>query len=530
MKRSPELLRLADSVLLPGFEGETPPDWLRRRLGEGLAGVVLFSRNIGTLPRLAELTAALRAERPDAVIGVDEETGDVSRLEARTGSSRPGNYALGVVDDVALTEEIARGLGADLAVLGVNVDFAPAADVNSNPDNPVIGLRSFGADPALVSRHTAAWVRGLQAAGVAACAKHFPGHGDTAVDSHHGLPVVAATPERLREVELRPFRAAVEAGVRMVMTGHLLVAACDPGMPATLSRRVLTGLLREEMGFGGVIVTDAIEMAAVTERYGIGGASARAVAAGADLICVGGENAGEDVVLAIRAAIADAVTEGLLPEERLADAARRTAELTAWTESLRAVPAASAAAGPVRITAGSGGQDAPVAGEPGVDAPAGLVAARRAVRVTRGDWEVPPGGAAPYVVELAPLMNLAIDKHTPWGVGEPLAKMLPGTTVVRFDQEGWSAATGPDRVLGEVVLGPAAGRPLVIVVRDAHRHPWQTSALDLLLGARPDAVVVEMGLPGRTDLGAVHIATHGAARVCGQAAAEVLAGMLDGRS
>ncbi|GAA1279441.1 glycoside hydrolase family 3 N-terminal domain-containing protein [Sphaerisporangium rubeum] len=499
MKRSPELLRLADSVLLPGFEGETPPEWLRRRLGEGLAGAVLFSRNISDPGQVTELTAALRAERPDAVIGVDEETGDVSRLEARTGSSRPGNYALGVVDDVALTEEIARGLGADLAALGVNVDFAPSADVNSNPRNPVIGLRSFGADPVLVSRHTAAWVRGLQAAGVAACAKHFPGHGDTGIDSHHGLPTLPASPERLREVELRPFRAAVEADVRMIMTGHLLVAACDPGMPATLSRAVLTGLLRDEMGFGGVVVTDAIEMAAVAGRYGIGGASARAVAAGADLVCVGGEHAGEDVVVAIREAVADAVTEGLLTEERLTDAARRTAELTAWAEAARttAVPGRSL----------------------------GLVAARRAVRVTRRRWDVPPGGVAPYVVELAPVMNLAIDRHTPWGVGEPLAKLLPGTSVARFEEDDWTAL-GP-AAAGDALV-PAAGRPLVIVVRDAHRVPWLAGALDRLLAARPDAAVVEMGLPGRTDLGAVHIATHGAARVCGQAAAEVLAGLLDG--
>ncbi|WP_405140475.1 glycoside hydrolase family 3 protein [Sphaerisporangium sp. NBC_01403] len=509
MKRSPELLRLADSVLLPGFEGRTPPDWLRRRLGEGLAGVVLFSRNIGTPSQLAELTAALRAERPDAVIGIDEETGDVTRLEAHTGSSRPGNYALGVVDDVSLTEEIARGLGADLAAAGINVNFAPAADVNSNPGNPVIGLRSFGADPALVARHTAAWVRGLQAAVVAACAKHFPGHGDTAVDSHHGLPGVAATREQLHEIELLPFRAAIAEGVRMIMTGHLLVGAYDSEFPATLSPRILTGLLRDEMGFDGVTITDAVEMAAVAERYGIGGGSARAVAAGADLICVGGENSDDAVVVTIREAIADAVTGGLLPEERLADAARRVAELTAWTSGRPPAPADLSA------SAAQSGQAASAAH--GV---VGLAAARRAVRVTRRAG-VLPLVTAPHVAELSPRMNLAIDKDMPWGVGEPLGKLLPGTTVVRLDQE--SAGTSLD----EAVLAPAADRPLVVVVRDAHRHAWQMAALDRLLGARPDAIVVEMGLPGRTDLGAVHIATHGAARVCGQAAAETLTGLLE---
>ncbi|MEV6985970.1 glycoside hydrolase family 3 protein [Sphaerisporangium sp. NPDC051017] len=518
MKRSPELLRLADSVLLPGFEGRTPPDWLRRRLGEGLSGVVLFSRNVGTPSELAELTAALRAERPEAVIGIDEETGDVTRLEAHTGSSRPGNYALGVVDDVALTERIAHGIGVDLAALGINVDFAPAADVNSNPGNPVIGLRSFGADPGLVARHTAAWVRGLQAAGVAACAKHFPGHGDTAVDSHHGLPSVTASARQLHEVELAPFRAAIAEGVRMIMTGHLLVAAYDPELPATLSRRILTGLLRDEMGFEGVTVTDAVEMAAIAERYGIGGGSVRAVAAGADLICVGGESADEAVVVTIREAIADAVAEGVLPEERLVEAARRVGALTAWTGAF-SVPAASAPGdgrGTAILTVGGEANGAAAGGH----VPVGLDAARRAIRIAgRDPAGVLPLAAAPHVVELAPRMNLAIDKNMPWGVGEPLGKLLPGTTVTRVGEEEARAA------VDEVLSGTAAERPLVVVVRDAHRHAWQTDAIVRLLAARPDAVVVEMGLPGRTDLGAVHIATHGAARVCGQAAAEVLTGL-----
>lgn len=235
MKRSPDLLRLADTVLLPGFTGTTAPDWVRRRLAGGLAGVVLFSRNVDTPAQLAALTSALRAENPEILIGIDEEAGEVTRLEARTGSSRPGNYALGVVDDVDLTERVARGIGRDLRAVGVNIDFAPAADVNSNPDNPVIGLRSFGADPLLVARHTAAWIRGLQSTGVAACAKHFPGHGDTSVDSHHGVPRVTVSREELAEVELWPFRVAIDEGVRSIMTGHLLVTAYDEELPATLS-------------------------------------------------------------------------------------------------------------------------------------------------------------------------------------------------------------------------------------------------------------------------------------------------------
>jgi beta-N-acetylhexosaminidase len=492
---SRDLLRLADSVLLPGFQGTTPPDWLRRRFGEGLAGVVLFSRNIVSPAQVAELTAALRAENPAVVVATDEETGEVTRLEVQGGSSRPGSYALGVVDDPALTEVIARDLGRDLAAAGVTLDFAPSADVNSNPDNPVIGLRSFGADADLVARHTRAFVRGLQSAGVAACAKHFPGHGDTSVDSHYSVPLVGADIEQA----LVPFAAAIAEGVRSIMTGHLLVPSYDPNAPATLSHKVLTGLLREELGFQGLIVTDGIEMGAVAGPYGIGGASARAIAAGADAICVGGENSDEATAISARDTIAAAVADGLLPEERLADAARRVAELTAWTTAARA----SAPDGR------------------GEDGAYGLAGARRAVRVTRRSAAPTlPVTTPAQVIELSPEMNLAIDKDTPWGVGEPLAKLLPGTVVTRLSAQ---EAGGPAL---ERLLAESRDRPLVIVVRDVHRYEWQTAAVTHLLSGRPDAVVVEMGLPARTDLGAVHIATYGSAGVCGQAAAETITGTL----
>ncbi|WP_327584578.1 glycoside hydrolase family 3 protein [Nonomuraea sp. NBC_00507] len=492
MPQSGDLLRLADAVLFPGFAGRTPPDWLRRRLGDGLAGVVLFSRNIAGPGQVARLTAELRAENPSVLVGTDEESGEVTRLEVATGSSRPGGYALGVVDDVALTEALARDLGGDLANAGITIDFAPSADVNSNPDNPVIGLRAFGADPVLVARHTRAFVRGLQSAGVAACAKHFPGHGDTSIDSHHGVPVVAGDGI---EAALVPFREAIKEGVKAVMTGHLLVPSYDAELPATLSPKVLTGLLREELGYDGMIITDGIEMAAVSGVYGIGGASARAIAAGADAICIGGERADEAVAVEVRDAIAAAVTEGLLPEERLADAARRVRELAAWAAS-------------------SGSQ-----AQGHENGYFGLTAARRAIRITRRSTApILPLPSAPYVVELAPEMNLAIDKGTPWGVGEPLTRLLPGTTVTRL-AVGEATGAALERLIGEAVF-----RPLVIVVRDAHRYAWQAEALRHLLSARPDGVVVEMGLPARSDLGAVHIATYGSARVCGQAAAEVLTG------
>ncbi|MFF7727232.1 glycoside hydrolase family 3 protein [Streptomyces sp. NPDC008001] len=499
--RGEQLTQLSHAVLQPGFEGTTAPDWVRRRIADGgLASVVLFGRNIAGPEQVARLTAQLRAENPDVIIAIDEEAGDVTRLEAWTGASRPGNLALGAVDDTGLTESVARDIGRELHAAGVSLNYAPSADVNSNPRNPTIGVRSFGARTDLVARHTAAWVRGLQSAGVAACAKHFPGHGDTAVDSHLGLPRVTAPAEELAATALPPFAAAIGAGVRAVMTGHLLVPALDPGLPATLSRRILVDLLRGRLGFTGLIVTDAVEMKAVAARYGIGGASVRAVAAGADAVCVGGEHADEAHTALLATALATAVRDGVLPEERLAEAAARVAEFAAWSGERFRAHAADGAAPPSGI---------------------GLVAARRAMRVTgRADDSLPLPGD-PHVAEFAPTSTLAVDRRTPWGVAAPLRELRPGATSVRLTQDELAADAG---VLEREVLVPAAGKPLVAVVRDAARHPWMSAALDRVLGARPDAVVVEMGVPGADSPGAVHLATHGATRVSGQAAAELLAG------
>ncbi|WP_221347966.1 glycoside hydrolase family 3 protein [Streptomyces beigongshangae] len=497
------LTRDALAVLQPGFTGTSAPSWLLRRLGEGLTSVGLFGRNIASPDQLAALTAQLRAERDDVLVAIDEEGGDVTRLEVRTGSSFPGNHALGAVDDVALTESVARELGRRLAACGVNLNWAPSADINSDPGNPVIGVRSFGADTDLVARHTAAYVRGLQSAGVAACTKHFPGHGDTAVDSHHALPRIDAGLPLLDSRELAPFRAAVAAGTRAVMSAHILVPALDPDRPATLSRRVLTGLLREELGFDGLIVTDGMEMQAISATYGIERGSVLAIAAGADAICVGGGLADEATVLRLRDALVTAVRTGELPEERLADAAARVRSLASWTATTPTGPGAP------------DGSSAPVpASASAADGPEiGLVAARRALTVTRGEHYAPLT-EAPYVAALTPVANIAVGDETPWGVAAELRRALPGTETGSFTGEG----------AGAEVLAAAGSRRVVAVVRDAHRHAWMAEALDTLVTARPDTVVVEMGVPQAPPRGALHVATHGAARVCGLAAAEAITG------
>lgn len=491
--------RDALAVLQPGFTGTTAPDWLLRRLGEGLASVGLFGRNIESPDQLAALTAQLRAVRDDVLVAIDEEGGDVTRLEVRHGSSFPGNFALGSVDDVDLTREVARELGRRLAECGVNLNWAPSADVNSNPGNPVIGVRSFGADTALVARHTAAYVEGLQSAGVAACTKHFPGHGDTEVDSHHALPRIDVDLDTLHARELVPFRAAIAAGSQCVMSAHILLPALDPARPATLSPQILTGLLRQELGYEGLIVTDGMEMDAIAGTYGIERGSVLAIAAGADAICVGGGLADEDTVLRLRDALVEAVRTGELAEERLADAAARVRALASWTQRAR-----GAAPEP--------GADTQEGTAPGI----GLVAARRAVTVT---GHAAPLGEPAYVAAFTPVANIAVGDETPWGVAAELSRVLPGTGTDTYGNGSGDPAAEVLRAAGE--------RRIVAVVRDEHRHAWMSAALDALVAARPDTIVVEMGLSEAPPRGAPHIATHGAARVCGVAAAEAITGARD---
>lgn len=312
-----ELERLANGVLWPGFLGTTAPAWLVEELRDGLAGVVYFGQNVGE--GLPALSAQILDANPDALIGVDEEGGSVTRLESGSGSTLPGAAQLGALDDVVASERTGAELARRVRAVGANVVLGPVADVNTDPRNPVIGVRSFGSDEALVTRHVVATVDGIQDGGVAACVKHFPGHGDTHLDSHHALPEIALDVAEYERVHLEPFRAAVEAGVDAIMTAHIVVPAWG-AQPATLNPRVL-GMLRE-WGFRGVIITDALDMAAIRETVGLGGGAALALAAGADLLCIGNPtNPGDAALpdqdrrdfLAARDGIAAALRDGSPP-------------------------------------------------------------------------------------------------------------------------------------------------------------------------------------------------------------------------
>jgi len=285
------LRRAAGQVLIAGFPAGPVPESLAEMARHGdLGGFILFKRNLlaaESLAAVATLTQALRALCPTDVppwIAVDQEGGRVARLGSPV-LRLPPMRLVGARDDVALTQRVAEALGTQLALLGFNTDFAPVLDIDTNPDNPVIGDRSFGTDVGSVTRHGLAFAAGLQRAGVIACGKHFPGHGDTDLDSHLALPRLSHARARLDAVELAPFRAA-RGAIDAIMTAHVVFDAIDPSLPATLCRAAITGILRDELGYDGVIVSDDLEMKAVADHYGVGDAACRAIDAGCDAVLI----------------------------------------------------------------------------------------------------------------------------------------------------------------------------------------------------------------------------------------------------
>jgi beta-N-acetylhexosaminidase len=276
-------------LVVGGFAGTTLPAGFARALHAGeRGGAILFRANVeGGIRQVGALTRSIHttvAGPPPPLVGIDQEGGRVARLRAPLLDVPPMRTVASWGDE-AFAERVARAVGTELAALGFTIDFAPVLDVNTCAHNPVIGDRAFGSDAASCTRFGLAWIRGLQSAGVLACGKHFPGHGDTSKDSHFDLPVVDQPRERLESVELVPFRAAAEAGVASLMTAHVVYRAIDPLRPATLSPEVCT-VLRAHIGFRAMLVSDDLEMAAIGARWAIEDAAVQAVAAGCDALLV----------------------------------------------------------------------------------------------------------------------------------------------------------------------------------------------------------------------------------------------------
>ncbi|HEY7224619.1 MAG TPA: glycoside hydrolase family 3 N-terminal domain-containing protein [Micromonosporaceae bacterium] len=484
---------LALRTLLPAFSGTHPPAWALHLVEEGLGGIALFGANIVAPEQVADLTAALRAARDDVIVATDEEGGDVTRLCYAQGSPYPGNAALGFVDDVALTADVYEAIGAQLAAVGVTLDMAPAVDVNSSDDNPTIGTRSFGSDPERVAAHAAAAVTGLQRTGISACAKHFPGHGATEADSHTDLPTVDAPMEVLWRRELPPFRAAIVAGVRSIMTAHIRVPALTGQEPATFSSAALHDLLRGLLGFHGAIISDALEMRGASGAIGVPEAAVRALVAGNDLLCIGGEvvklpdEQAHALVEATVAAIVEAVRSGRLGEEDLARAAARNAPLG----TLPGPRSTRDALDPSLVELG-------------------VVAARRSLRIEG----VLPADPA-LVVQLEPPATIAVGE-VPWGLFPHLAGVVRQPATV----------DASPRAVVNAILSRAGGRPVVVVSRDTHRHPSARQIVELLCAGHRSVVLVEMGWPAawRPRGAAAYVASYGAAAANGRAVAELLGG------
>ena len=319
-------------LLIGGFEGTEIGDQATRLVQEyQVGGLILYGRNIAGAGQLVTLTNGLKALNGDGIplfLSIDQEGGGVDRMPPEVRRT-PGAYCVGQTGSVPAAQSYGDVLAAECAAFGLNLDFAPVLDVWSNPGNTVIGQRAFSADARTVAGLGPAAARRMMDQDVIPAVKHFPGHGDTAVDSHVGLPVVDKSPEELEETELIPFRAAIQSAgtdgqVPAVMVAHILLTQLDPERPASLSPAVVTGLLREELGFAGAVLTDDLTMGAVTQSYGLGEAAVLAVEAGCDILLV---CHGQDSVPAVRTALLEAVASGRITAERLDESVYRILRL-----------------------------------------------------------------------------------------------------------------------------------------------------------------------------------------------------------
>lgn len=327
-------------LFILGFDGQKPSEALASVVREfSPGGLILFGRNLGSPEEIAALTNALQAASPTPLfVAIDQEGGKVARLRPPF-TQWPAASVLGAVGSTELTYGMARAIARELIAVGINMNMAPVLDVLTNPANPVMAGRSYGSDPHVVAQHGIAFCEGLRSEGVLAVGKHFPGHGDTIVDSHLALPVVPHNLDRLSAVELVPFATAIRAGIPALMTAHLLLPALDSELPATLSRPILTDLLREDLGFGNLVISDDLLMQGIADSTPPGEAGVRFLEAGGDLMLICDDEVAQRQALRV---VTEAVETGRLSEARVRVSCNRIADAKA--QYLRRKPAASAEA------------------------------------------------------------------------------------------------------------------------------------------------------------------------------------------
>ena len=313
----------AGQLAIAGFAGHTIPPELKALAREfDLGGVIFFARNVESPEQVADLSRQAQelAQELPLWVSVDQEGGRVARLKAPF-TVWPPMITLGRSGDEALVQRFARALAAELKAVGISLDYTPVLDIHTNPKNPVIGDRALADKAEDVARLGTVMIRTLQEHGIAACGKHFPGHGDTSTDSHFELPLIEHPPDRIERVELVPFRAAIDARVASIMTAHILIPALDKERPATLSPRVVDQMLKRELGYDGLVLSDDLEMKAISARYGIAEATVAAIGAGCDAVLMCGED--QDRQARAIEAVIRAVEEGSLPLQRAEDAIAR---------------------------------------------------------------------------------------------------------------------------------------------------------------------------------------------------------------
>ncbi|GAA3132292.1 glycoside hydrolase family 3 protein [Streptosporangium carneum] len=483
------LRHLALGTVLPAFEGTTAPAWLLDLLREGLGGVVLFGRNIVSPQQVATLVRQILDARPTAVVAIDEEGGDVTRIHHDEGSPYPGNRVLSENGDLDATRAVGRGIGAELAQLGVNFNLAPIGDYATDPLSPLT-TRSFGRTSQVNAEHATAWVEGLQSAGVAACLKHYPGLGGSLLDSHLSLGRVVAGRAEFESEHLRTFARAADANVASMMTAHVVVDCLDPGVPTTLSETVIGHLLRDEIGYDGVVISDALEMRGVLDHASsLPAAAVGALRAGVDALCLGAEQF-EEATRSVVDAIVAAAESGELTVDRLEEANRRIRAMA------RAYPGTPGVPGSADTTA---------------ERSIGLAAAWGAT-VSDGDVSIAGGGV--HVLTFDDRTSIAAGP-VPWGIGPELR--AAGVTFTDL------VLSPPIHDLPDL-SGVAPSDVVVAVVRDLPRHPGSAEVFERLRA--PRLIVVDMGYPGTEYPHATGVVrTFGASRASAAAAVRALTGM-----
>jgi beta-N-acetylhexosaminidase len=457
----------------PGFGGTRIPDWLIPWLKAGLGGVTLFSSNCPSMDETSKLIAELRSYSPRLIISIDEEGGDVTRLFVKEGSPFPTPALLGRCDNLDLTYGCYLELGKILRSIGIDMSFAPVVDVVTSDKNPIIGVRAFGRDFETVARHSVAAVNGFHDAGIAACIKHFPGHGGVAEDSHHDLPTLPGSLDELTRGHLAPYISSIGAHVQSIMVGHIITPALDSINPASCSRSVITDYLKGELGFTGLVVTDALDMGALGGPKVIAHSAKRAIEAGADLLCFSGLYDQSNFISTSFEAIKQAVLSGEIDSAELIENAKR---ISTWRPEK---PVGSSAPYPLPLDSIEAGM------------------------VVKGSITL--SHPAVHLVEMSADPTIAAG-FVAWGMRRSLAH----------------AGIKVKLETSDVSLRTDDGDQLVVAFRDAFRDKKILASLERLSTKYPEAIFVDMGWPTEDFQPINLVRTYGSCAIASDVAATLM--------